>query len=419
MSKSKYHLTNDEVVRIAREFYSLAVIDGKSADLTMYGEIVESQPTDWWGDPIEGQFIILSDFLNDLDKIKGCSDLTIHINSVGGDAFASIAIHNRLRELAKDGMNITCIVDGVAMSGGSLIMSAADTVKVNPSSIVMIHDCWTYVWSMADSSELLKLVEGLDAVNVAQAEIYARKTGKSIEEIRKLMTDTTYLSGRKAVETGFADELIEDAEDADVEVSADHRTLYVHGRKMRIAAMGQLPEGIKTHEETVETEPDDSVDGQTETNTDGGDNNTPDASGKKGGNPMTFEDFLRENPEEAERALAEARASVSHEEAVAAAVAAERQRCAEIDALIGVFGAETIQAAKYGNPCTAQEMAFRAAQEMASRGRTFMNQLQADYQESGADGVSSAPAAEEEKPMTAEDRKAAGAAMAKKLSGNN
>ena len=143
-------MPKQKVFTLDRKCYTLAVRNGLSAELTMYGEIVETQPTDWWGDPIDGQFIVLSEFLKDLEEIKGCTELTIHMNSVGGDAYASISIHNRLRELAKDGMNITCVVDGVAMSGGSLIMCAADTVKVNPSSIIMIHDCWTYVWTAAD-----------------------------------------------------------------------------------------------------------------------------------------------------------------------------------------------------------------------------------------------------------------------------
>ena len=138
---------------------------------------------------------------------------------------------------------------------------------------------------------------------------------------------------------------------------------------------------------------------------------------------MTLEEFRKENPEAAEALLAEAQASVNNDEAVAQAraeaTAAERQRCQSIDELNGVFDAETINAAKYGeNPCTAQEMAFRAAQEMAKQGKTFLNQLQADYQESGADGVGAAPATgEEETPMTAEDRRAAGKAMSEKLSG--
>ena len=89
--------------------------------------------------------------------------------------------------------------------------------------------------------------------------------------------------------------------------------------------------------------------------------------------------------------------------------------------LSGVFDAETIREAKYGeNPCTAQEMAFRAAMEMAKQGKSFLNQMRTDYQESGADAVGAAPAVEEEEhPMTDADRKAAGAAMAAKLRGEN
>lgn len=406
-------MPKQKVFTLDRKCYTLAVRNGLSAELTMYGEIVETQPTDWWGDPIDGQFIVLSEFLKDLEEIKGCTELTIHMNSVGGDAYASISIHNRLREMAKDGMSITCIVDGVAMSGGSLIMCAADTVKVNPSSIIMIHDCWTYVWTAADSSDLRKLADSLDVINESQAEIYVRKTGKAVEEVREMMTATSYMTGRKAIDKGFADELLEDAEDPDISVSADRHILYACGRKMRVAAMGQLPDDIKTHVEEVEPE---QPEQEEDVPADGGDNITPETSGRKeGGIPMTLEELRQSDPEAAEALLAEAQASVSHDEAVQA----ERQRCADIDALAGVFDAETIRAAKYGeNPCTAEQMAFRAAQEMAKQGRTFMSQMQSDYQESGAAAVTSAPASEEEDAIvTSEDRKAAGAAMAAKLRG--
>lgn len=394
-----------KMINLERPCYTLAVVEGMKAELTMYGEIVEAQPTDWFGDPIDGQFIILSDFLKDLEEIKGCTNLIIHINSVGGDAYASISIHNRLRELANNGMDIVCIVDGVAMSGGSLIMCAADTVKVNPSSIIMIHDCWTYVWRTANSADLRKMADSLDVINESQAEIYVRKTGKTADEVRRMMAATTYLSGRKAVENGFADELIDDA-DADVEVSADHRTLYAFGRKMPVAAMGQLPEWIKTHVETVETDPE----------TDGGDiENLPESTGKnEGGIPMTLEELRQSDPEVAEALLAEAQASVSHDEAIAA----ERQRIADIDDIASLYDAETVRAAKYGNPCTAQEMAFRAAVEMAKQGKTFASNLASDIEESGANSVSPAPAGiDSDKPMSSEDRKAAGKAMAAKLRG--
>ena len=402
---------NREVFK--RQAYTMAVVENKHAEMTLYGDIVETRPIDWWTDePVEGNFIIQDEFLNDLESIKGCEDLTIHLNSCGGDAFVSIAIHNRLRELSDAGMDITCIVDGAAMSGGSLIMCAADHVKVNPSSLILIHDCWSFAWDRFNSSKLRKLADDLDVINESQAEIYARKSGMDVSEIREMMTAETMMTGRSAVNKGLADELLE-ADDADVAVSADHRTLIACGRKMRFAAMGELPEGIKV----VESSPDEgALPTQGAEAEDGGDKNAPEASGNnKGGIPMTLEELRQSDPEAAEALIAEAQASVSHEEAVRV----ERQRIAEIDAVASLFDAETVNAAKYGeNPCTAQEMTYRAAQEMAKQGKTFLAQMQSDYQESGADGVSSAPASgEEDKPMTAEDRRAAGKAMSEKLSG--
>jgi len=388
-----------------RQAYTLAIADGKHAEMTLYGDIVETRPIDWWTDePVEGNFIMQDEFLEDLETIKNAEDLTIHLNSCGGDAFVSIAIHNRLRELSDAGMDITCIVDGAAMSGGSLIMCACDHVKVNPSSIILIHDCWSFAWDRFNSTKLRKLADDLDVINESQAEIYARKTGMDISEIREMMSEETMMTGRSAVNKGLADELLE-AADADVAVSADHRTLIACGRKMRFAALGELPEGVKVIESVPEDLP-------TQASGDGADNKNSEV------NHMTWEEFRKENPEAAEAAIAEAQASVSHAEAEEAARASERQRCEEIDSFRGVFDDATINAAKYGNPCTAQEMAFRAAQEMARQGKSFLNQMQADYQESGADDIGAAPATgEEDRPMTAEDKRAAGKAMSQKLSG--
>ena len=382
-----------------RKFYTLATVNGTSAELTLYGEIVESQPKDWWGDPIDGEFIILSEFLKDLDTIKDVDELTIHLNSVGGDAFSAISIHNRLREMKA---NKTCVVDGVAMSGGSHIMCACDKVKVNPSSIVMIHDCLSCLWGWYNSTSCRDVANRLDVVDNSQAEIYARKTGKSLDEMRSMMDATTYLSGRQAVEQGFADELLEDAKDPEISVSSDHRTLYACGHKMRVAAMGKLPDSIKTIESAPQG---------------GEDNTTPDPSGKnEGGIHMTLDELKQSDPEAAAALLAEAQASVNTDEAVQA----ERQRIADIDALASLFDAETVKAAKYTNPCTAQEMCYRAAQESAKQGKAFMKNLAADAKDSGAAAVPASPAEEEERPaMSASDKKAAGKAMAKKLSGEN
>lgn len=144
--------------------YTMALLDGENAEITMYGEIVDAQPVDWWtGEPVEGSYIIQTEFLKDLDAISGAKALTIRMDSVGGDAGVSILIHNRLRDLVAKGTKLKCIVDGVAMSGGSLIMSACDEVEVNPSSIIMIHKCWSSLFGGYNSDELREIAARNDA----------------------------------------------------------------------------------------------------------------------------------------------------------------------------------------------------------------------------------------------------------------
>ena len=215
---------NAPQVNIQRPCYAMASTDGQTADITMYGDIVEKQPIDrWTNEPIPGQYIVESEFLNDLAQIEGCSQITIRMDSLGGDAGVSILIHNRLRELAAKGTKLVCIVDGVAMSGGSLIMCACDTVRVNPSSLVMIHKCWTFLWGGYNADELREQATQQEAWDKMQMEVYTRKTGLSATVISHMMADTTYMTGREAIDKGFADELIEDAEPTSIAASEARR----------------------------------------------------------------------------------------------------------------------------------------------------------------------------------------------------
>ena len=237
-------------VKIKKSAYALAVVDGSRAELTMYGDIYEKRPIDpWTGDPVEGDFVLLDDFVEDLDEIKRCTELTIRMNSYGGDAVVADVIHNRLRELSRGGMKITCIVDGVAMSGGSLIMCAADTVEVNPSSLIMIHNAWSYFFGGYNSADLLEAAAQLDAYDKAQAAIYERKTGLPRDEILGMMAETTYMTGREAVDKGFADKLVDDAEPLQIAASADGRSLYVGRRTFHLAPGMTAPAALERMED--------------------------------------------------------------------------------------------------------------------------------------------------------------------------
>lgn len=372
--------------------YTMAMVDGESAEITMYGQIVEAQPVDWWsGDPLPGTYIVQDEFLNDLETIAGAKSITIHMNSIGGDAGVSVLIHNRLRELAAKGAKLKCIVDGVAMSGGSLIMCACDEVEVNPSSLIMIHKSWGSLWGGYNADELREITARYDAWDKAQVSIYKRKTRLSDTVILNMMGKTTYMTGAEAVEKGFADKVLEDAEPLDIAASADKRSLFVRGREFHLTPGMFAPDTIpmvKTGEPTP---------AKTNTN--------PPAPTGKGGETMAknLEELQVENPELAEALMAEAKAAVSAQagggtpapqanpDAVSAAVQAEQKRIQEIDAVAALYDADTVRAAKYGETaCTAQEMTYRAAQKAAQQGRKFLDDLKEDAQASGAQGVPAA-----------------------------
>ena len=382
-------------IQIERSFYTMASTNGAEAEITMYGEIVEQRPRDWYGNEIDGQFIVAEEFLEDLKAVEGCSAITIRMNSGGGDAGASITIHNRLRDLAAKGVKLTCIVDGIAMSGGSLIMCACDTVKVNASSLIMIHKCWSFLFGGYNADELRQAADANDAYDRAQAAIYIRKTGESETKILHMMADTTYMTGKEAFEKGFADEVL-DEEPLQIAASADGRTLYVGQRAMHLAPGMFAPDSIPTVDAgavPVET-------------------NTSNQATEEGGKPMatTVEELRAESPELVSELEAAVRADATR---------AEQERLQSIDDIAGLFSADMVREAKYGeHACTAQELAFRAAQEAAKNGQTFLANLEADAQASGAGDVPAAPAPEDtpiEEPKTAEEKLEAARALVKKV----
>ena len=367
---------------IKRKFYALASTDGENAEIQMYGDVVEKWPTDWWtGEKLEGNYIAQDEFLKDLAAVEGCKSVTIRLNSYGGDAVVGIVIHNRLREIAANGTHLTCIVDGVAMSAGSVIMCACDTVKVNPSSLVMIHKGWSFLFGRYNADELRKSAEAMDAYDNAMVSIYKRKSSMNDTVISHMMSDETYMTGKEAVEKGFADEVIEDSEQAPIAASANGRTLFVGGRAIHLCPGMTLPKNIPT------VTPDAQAPAAIEAN------QPVVTGGEKGGNnSMTKEELRAKYPELVAEVEADARAAVNTNAAVTEAVQAEERRMQEIDEVSALFSDELVKEAKYGDKkCTAQELAYRAAQAAAKQGHSFLANLDEDAKDSGADGVGAAP----------------------------
>lgn len=399
-------------LNINRGVYAMAM-DGDNAEIELYGDIVEQQPTDWWGDPIEGNFIILEDFLKDFESISKAKNITFRINSYGGDCMVGMVIHNKIRELSRAGKNITAIVDGVAMSAASVIMSACDTVRVNPASLVMIHKCWGFMFGGYNADELRDIAEHQDAYDRALATAYIRKTNLSQTQILHMMSETVYMTGKEAVEKGFADELIEDEAPVQIAASADGRSLFVGGKEMHLAPGMFAPDFIPTV--TPDSEKEDAASDETIVE-------EPIIVGStEGGQLMTLEELRAQYPELIAQAEAEATAA-GNAEAINSAVQAERTRMHDIDEIACLYDAALVNEAKYGETaCSAAELAHRAALAAAKSGQKFLANMEEDDEESGAEEVGAAPAPEEEdkKPETEEEKLAAARAQVKATLGKN
>ena len=195
------------------------------------------------------------------DLSEGTGDITVWINSPGGDCFAAAQIYNMLRDYPG---KVTIKIDGLAASAASVIAMAGDTVLVSPVSMIMIHNPSTV--AMGNSAEMQKAIEMLDEVKNSIINAYQVKSGLSRNKLSKLMDEETWMDAGKAVELHFADAITErnslygkaaepdpDEEEKDTppdEDLEDYKTPGMLFSRYRVAAaMSQkLCDYVKTHE---------------------------------------------------------------------------------------------------------------------------------------------------------------------------
>ncbi len=147
-----------------------------------------------------------------LSRVKDGENVRIVVNSPGGDCFEGFAVYNTLREFARTHKGeITTYIQGMAASAASwiaLAASAANTknrVIVEDNSVFMIHNCWGAV--VGDKHDMEKSAALSEKIDGLMAEMLARKSGKSAEEIAVMMDEETWLFGSEIVDAGFADEV--------------------------------------------------------------------------------------------------------------------------------------------------------------------------------------------------------------------
>lgn len=235
-------------------------------------------------------------------------------------------------------------------------------------------ECLSPIWGAYNADDLRKAADANDAWDKSQVSIYKRKTGFSDTVLLHMMADTTYMTGKEAVEKGFADELLDDAEPLEISANADSQTISCKGHALRLMPGVKLPDNIPLAKASAPVAP---AAANTKTAVE------PANTNEGGQTPMANETNGAQNPTPAVE---------NPQVAVDAAVSAERHRLEEIDQIAGLFNAEMVHEAKYGaTACDARELAFRAAQQATQQGRDFLTALGTDNQQSGTQSVSAVP----------------------------
>jgi len=166
--------------------------------LFLNGEISDET---WYGDEVTPKI-----FKDELNSCTG--DITVWINSPGGDVFSAAQIYNMLMDYQG---NVKVKIDGLAASAASVIAMAGTEVLMSPVAMMMIHNPMTV--AIGDSSEMQKASEMLAEVKESIMNAYEIKTGLSRSKLSHLMDAESWFNAKKAVELGFADKILFDGDE--------------------------------------------------------------------------------------------------------------------------------------------------------------------------------------------------------------
>jgi len=176
-----------------RKFWNWVRDSDEERTLYLYGIIAEET---WWGDEVTPKL-----FKDEL--MAGTGNVTVWINSPGGDVFAAAQIYNMLMEYSG---KVTVKIDGLAASAASVIAMAGGEVYMSPVSMLMIHNPSTI--AIGDSEEMLRAKALLDEVKESIINAYELKSGLSRTKLSHLMDAETWMNANKAIELGFADKVM-------------------------------------------------------------------------------------------------------------------------------------------------------------------------------------------------------------------
>jgi ATP-dependent protease ClpP protease subunit len=312
------------------------------AELILYGEISSES---WYGDEITPK-----QFSDELTALGDVSDITVRINSGGGDVFAATAIFTRLKSHKA---KVTVIIDGWAASAATIIAMAGDVIKIPPNANFMIHDPSMGILGYYNKEDFERFADELRVTKNCIINAYALKTDKSKDEISVLMAAETWYTGEEAVGAGFCDELLFD--------EGDERP-------------GAMVVDLSRYRNAPQNRADSRESGSLAYT------NKPNKEGKNKMEIKTTQDLLAAYPEFCKE--------ISDN-----AAKEERKRIQDIESIALDGFSELVQAAKFEKPTAAADVAMQIVAAQRKQGENYLANRDKDVQNSGV--LNTAPGSHE------------------------
>ncbi len=417
-----------------KKFWQFKDLSDGNAELLLYGEIMSEHS--WFDDGDDNVYV--KEFVQDLQNLGNVPQITVRVNSAGGDVFAAIAIYTQLKT---NTARIVAVVDGLAASAATLPLMAADEIQIPDGAIIMIHDPTAVMMGMYNSADLAKQKETLDSIKQSIIAIYSARTGLDEDTISNMMTGETWMQADEAINNGFADTKIDEKVSSKIDMKG--RKLYMNDVTHDLSGYQTMPElkhaakiqkvianansggnfltrfvalsksAAKKEKKTNEDQPDDNNSSNSDPDTNDPNKDNPDAddpddddksqnaaAGKK--KPSTKN---RLNSVWKDEAAGEVDSQV-HAQNVAAfknlfpnfyshlvddTKAEERKRIQDIDALSCQVDPKLVNKAKYENPISAMELSYESMRNSTAKGAAYLSARAQAAKNSGVENITSVP----------------------------
>ncbi|MCT2347130.1 Clp protease ClpP [Niallia taxi] len=199
-----------------------------SAEIFIYGTIGSS----WWEESVSA-----SQFAKDLKALgNDIENITVHINSTGGSVYDGLAIRSLL---LNHKAYVTAIVEGLAASIASVIITGADEIIVSLGSNIMIHN--PLMSAFGEAKDLRDTADFLDKIRDSLVDVYVKKTGLERDELISMLDAETWMSAEEAVEKGFADK-VEDSLEVTAKMAGT--VAVFNGISMDFSKFTNIPERL-------------------------------------------------------------------------------------------------------------------------------------------------------------------------------